>query len=431
MIAINAQESRTGREGPAGAGERFPVIGHLIASNFAGGPEKQILGLSAALAEEGWRTVIGSFRERRPQVEIIELAREQGLATFLIDTRSPFCPAAALQLRRVLRRQAIDVLVTHGYKANLIGYLGNHPARVAQLPILRGYTAENAKLRLYEAVDRRLLRRFPHVLCVSSATRRLALAFGLRPERVSVLHNAIDCPTDVSPRNLRSAYGLPAAARILVAAGRLSREKGHRYLIGALAALRDDQPPICLVILGAGREAPRLAAQIEQAGLQERVRLAGFRRDLLPELAGADLVVNPSLSEGLPNVLLEALALRRPVVATDVGGVTELVVPGESGRLVPAADAPALAEAIGQALREQGRTQEMAEEGFQRVVHEFSFERQAMHFKRFCTEALSHRRESALPRARRARSESRREDGCSEDHRRRPGGLDRPAAHGG
>ena len=107
--------------------------------------------------------------------------------------------------------------------------------------------------------------------------------------------------------------------------------------------LLDDAPTAHLVLLGSGAEEAALRRQVEQSGLTRRVAFAGFRRDVLACLAAADVVVNPSFTEGLPNVLLEAFSLGRPVVATDVGGTAELVQDGRSGWLVPAGNPAALA----------------------------------------------------------------------------------------
>jgi len=204
-----------------------------------------------------------------------------------------------------------------------------------------------------------------------------------------VLRNAIAPPRQVVPLDLRTTYRLVPTARLIVAAGRLSPEKGHRHLLAALALLRDEQPPVCLVLLGAGQAQGRLAAQIERAGLADRVRFAGFQREILPHLAGADLLVHPSLSEGLPNVLLEAFAVQCPVVATGVGGVPELVVPGETGRLVPPADPQSLAAAIREALAHPEATRTMAAAGRQRILADFSFQQQTAQFIDICAAALA------------------------------------------
>ncbi len=371
------------------------VVCHLIASNFAGGPEKQIVELSSRLGDVGWGVVVGSFRERRPTVEVIDLAAARGLQTFLIDTRSPFSPTAIGQLSRFLDQYDVDVLVTHGYKPNLIGYLTTRRSAVIQLPMVRGYTAESGRIRFYEAVDRWVLRRFERVLCVSEATKARLATYGIDKERVEVLHNAVACGGPHEALDLRSEFDLPRHARILVAAGRLSVEKGHRYLIEALQQLNHVDAPIHLIILGSGREEERLREQAAGAGLVDRVILGGFRKPILPYLAGADLVVNPSMTEGLPNVVLEALSIRAPVVATDVGGVAELILPGKTGRLVPAGDAAALAKSIDDALGDPSGTRAMAEEGYRLVSESFSFTTQANRFGRLCEDLIAPGRQSS------------------------------------
>ena len=143
-------------------------------------------------------------------------------------------------------------------------------------------------------------------------------------------------------------------------------------------------PPVCLVILGEGREAPALERQIASGGLEGRVVLAGFRPDIRPYLAAADLVVNPWLTEGMPNVVLEAMAAGAAVLATDVGGVGELIDPGRTGWLAPPGDAGALAEAIAAALADPARARALARAGAARAAESFSFEKQAERFAQFC-----------------------------------------------
>jgi glycosyltransferase involved in cell wall biosynthesis len=227
------------------------------------------------------------------------------------------------------------------------------------------------------------------VLCVSAATRELLVRLGVARDRIRVLHNAVDGDSTAIPLDLTKEFDLPRGARVLVAAGRLSPEKGHCDLVEAMARLKDHDPAVALVILGAGREAERLRAQVAAAGLAGRVVLGGFRDDVLRCIAGADLVVNPSLTEGLPNVVLEGLALGRPVVATDVGGVSELITPGETGWLVPPGDPAALAKSIVAALDDAPRARALVEAGQRRVAASFSFAGQAKRFAELCPELLT------------------------------------------
>jgi glycosyltransferase involved in cell wall biosynthesis len=149
------------------------------------------------------------------------------------------------------------------------------------------------------------------------------------------------------------------------------------------------EPPVHLLILGSGREEARLREQIHEAGLEDRISLGGFRNEVPRYLAGADLVVNPSLTEGMPNVLLEALSVGIAIVATDVGGTRELIVPMKTGRLVPPHDPESLACAITSALDRPEQSREWAENGRRFVTETLSFARQSEQLASLLTEATS------------------------------------------
>ncbi len=356
------------------------VVCHLIASGFAGGPEKQIVEQSARLVEQGWSVIVGSFRENRPDVEVIDNAKKRGLPTFLIETKSPFSPLAVIQLSKFINQFHIDLLVTHGYKATVIGYLARLRSRFDQLPVARGYTHEDWKVRLYESIDRWLLKRFPAVLCVSRATGDLLMRYGIHSDRIRVIHNAVACDPNVVALDLRQEFAISPQSPLLIAAGRLSPEKGHHYLVDAMKRLAASGSRACLILLGSGKELPRLEQQVATADLADRVFFGGFRKPILPYLAGADLVVNPSDTEGLPNVLLEALSVKTPVVATDVGGVAEIITDGKTGWLVPRARVDLLADAIKQALDNPSQAAALADNGQQLVKKSFSFKYQVAQF---------------------------------------------------
>ncbi len=359
-------------------------ICHLIASNFAGGPEKQIVELTTRLVEFGWEVRIGSFREGRSEVEIISRAQARGLETFLIDTRSPFSPAAVLQLRRQLRDFGAEILLTHGYKADTVGRLGVRGTGVRQIPVVRGFTGEDRKIRLYEALDRRILKSASALVSVSEATKRMLVDHGVRAERVHVVHNSVDCLLQPTSVDLHDLFSLPAGAPVVVAAGRLSPEKGHRFLVEALAICQEACPQAQLVLLGDGKLRGALEEQATALGLSDRVHLAGFRQDVLECLAAADLVVNPSLTEGLPNVVLEAMSVGTAVAATDVGGVAELIPDPDRGWLVEAGRPEALAAAMVEALSSDEERRRRAAGGRAHVREHFSFEVQRRRFCELC-----------------------------------------------
>lgn len=365
-------------------------IGHLIASDFAGGPEKQILTLSQQLRDRGWRVIIGSFGENRPRVEILENAGAIGFETFRVETRSPFDPRSILQIREQLHSHRLDVLVSHGYKANILGRIATVGTATRPLATVRGFTAATTNIVVYEKLERLVLRTFPLVLGVSEGTLAILRQHGLSGPRYRVLHNAVDCSITPDPVDLRREYSLPDDAQVLVAAGRLSPEKGHGYLVEAMARVRETNERAHCIIFGEGALASRLQSKIEKLGLEDRVQLVGFRRDVLRCLAAADLVVNPSLTEGLPNVVLEAMSQATAVVATEVGGVGELIVDGQSGWLVEPARPDRLAKAIGRALADDELRKTTGRESRRTAAERFSFEYQATRFQEYCRMLCSH-----------------------------------------
>jgi glycosyltransferase involved in cell wall biosynthesis len=158
--------------------------------------------------------------------------------------------------------------------------------------------------------------------------------------------------------------------------GRLSPEKGQKYLILAAKRIVEQGHRIRFLIFGEGKDKKKLELLIKELNLQETVILAGFVKNTFDYMRQADLIVNPSLTEGLPNVILEALALKKPVVATAVGGTAEIIEDQKSGYLVAPEDPAALADKILYALQHLEESQELAQVGFNLLQTKFSLETQ-------------------------------------------------------
>lgn len=354
---------------------------HLTASAGFGGPERQILGLAAALPD-GFRTTIASFREGGRCRDFLGRAAGAEFAAVELTNDTPRLAAGVREITELL--SDADVVLCHGYKAALLGRPAARRARVPAVAVSRGWTWENWKVRAYTLADQLHLRCMDHVVCVSEGQARKVRRAGVPPNRVSVIRNsarlsAFAGDPDPAARGKLLAY-FPAGAdvrRVIVAAGRFSPEKGFDVLLDAAAlALRAD-PHAGLVVFGDGDLRPHLEAQISRLHLADRVRLPGFIADLDILLPAADIVALPSHSEGLPNVLLEAAAAGVPVVATRVGGVPEVVADGKTGLLVPPAVPAALAVALGDMLADEARRRGFGAAGRRKMHAEFTFAAQA------------------------------------------------------
>lgn len=370
------------------------VIAHLIATNFYGGPEKQIATHALRLDAERFRFTLFSFIEYERQNELVGIARSQGTSVVELHTGNPFNPRSIRQVADALKQHQVDLLCVHGYKANVIGRLASWLVGIPQISISRGWTAENPRIRFYEKLDRLFLRFTNHIVAVSHGQKKKILQLGISTEKISVIHNAINLENSVKPPEigLRQQLGLPSDALVIASAGRLSPEKNYATMIEVARQICSSHPQAYFMVFGEGFLRPELAQKIESAGLQGRFLLPGFRKDLQSLLPEIDIFMLPSFTEGLPNVALEAFANKKPIVASAVGGTPEVVQHGVSGFLTTPEDVAGMVAGIQQLIADPGLRGKMGAAGYQYVAEYFDFAAQtAIYEKLYETVLKGHR----------------------------------------
>ena len=357
----------------------------LMASPFFGGPERVVLGLSQALSSS-CRTVFLSFAEGGRARPLLDHAAAAGFEAVELRYNFPRLFRAVSEVADHLRRVRADVVCCSGYKPDILGWLAARRVGVPVVAIAHGWTAANRRARVYEWLDKRIMRRLDAVVCVSEAQAEKVRAAGIRPERAIVIRNAIDADKFANPdpdyrRQLLAFFPQPLA-RIVVAAGRFSPEKGFDQLIEAAALVTRTDEQIGFVLFGDGPLRGDLERRVRERGLERRFVFAGFRTDLERFLPWCDAAVSSSYTEGLPVNVLEAQAAGVPVVATAVGGTPEVVEDGVGGYLVPAGDPAALARRLADVLRDESERKAMGARGRQRVCEEFTCAAQATQYLR-------------------------------------------------
>ena len=361
------------------------VIAYLTASPFWGGPERQMLGLARAMPQE-YRTVYLCMMEAGKARPFVEQVSRAGFPTLCLEHNYPHLLRATYEVIDALKRQHVSVLFTHGYKTDLIGLIAAKIARIPVVMVSRGWTGATARVRLYEKLDRRLLRFANRVVCVSEGQAQKVHAAGIKAERLLVIPNSID--TSRFARMDPQAMGIlqdlfpNPPAYIVMAVGRLSPEKGFAKLVEAADIVRRHRTDVGFALIGDGPQRIALENQVQALGLEGRFVLCGFRDDVDRLLPHAACLVQSSYTEGMPNVVLEAMAASVPVVATAVGGTTELVVSGSTGILTPAGDAQALANGVLDILGSEPQRVAMGIHARRRVQEHFTFTAQAASYVR-------------------------------------------------
>jgi glycosyltransferase involved in cell wall biosynthesis len=191
---------------------------------------------------------------------------------------------------------------------------------------------------------------------------------------VKVIHNGIDLHENIDPHEFTKRF---PGKKIIYSAGRLAIQKGFGYLIDAAAILLENRDDIVFFVSGEGRLADELKARVGMLGIENQFVFGGFAPDIHPYLMGCDLFVLASLFEGMPNVVMEAMAAGKPVIATDVNGTSELLEDGISGLIVPPADPAALASAIASLIDDKKRMESFGNAGKKRVEENFTVQQMA------------------------------------------------------
>ncbi|WP_422927895.1 glycosyltransferase [Singulisphaera sp. PoT] len=341
----------------------------LIPTLDRSGAEKQMVLLAKGLPRERFRVEVATLTRLGPlEYEL----RAAGIPITAIGKRLKVDPPALLRLIRFLKSRRFDVVQTWIFAANTYGRIA---AKAAGVPVV--VTAEMA-VDLWKgqgnlAFDRYLARWTDKVVGNSHAVVDFYREAGIPSDRLEMIFSGIEPvePPAVDPAEVRREFGFPEGCPLLLFAGRLAPQKGVADLLSALDLLQHVRPDLRTIIVGDGPLREQLESTARAFRLGEAVRFLGHREDVPRLLAASDILVLPSLYEGLPNVVLEAMQFGKPVIATAAPGTTEVVVHDETGILVPLSDHPSLARAIRKLVEDPTLAQRLGAAGRARVDAEF------------------------------------------------------------
>jgi len=348
-------------------------VAQLVTELDPGGAERVVYDLATGLDRARFDPLV------------ISLAPATGeVARWLAEARVPVASVgmtgkldygARRRLARILVREKVALLHAHLTHAIFLGRLAAADVRVPAV-VSTVHVAERRWRPWHYLADRLTARLCDVEVCVSEAVRRHTARRARVPEgKLRVIYDGVDVArfdAAVDRRAARRSLGCGSDDKVIVSLGRLRRQKGHDLALRAMAEVARREPAARLVIVGDGPERDRLARLHARLGMGERALFAGQRDDVPAVLAAADVVVAASRYEGFGLAVAEAMAARRPVVATRVDSLPEIVAAGVSGLLVPPEDVSALSEAVLRVLADPGLARALGESGRARIAGRFT-----------------------------------------------------------
>jgi len=348
-----------------------------ILSGTGGGADKTTLNSPRFLRHTRYAELIAYLHDPRDPAfaTLRRRAAARQCPLFEVADRGALSLSPLFRLAGLCRRYRIAIWHGHEYKSNLFGLLLRPLFGFRLVTTVHGWVSQSRQLALYYRIDAWCLRRYDRVVAVSRDLHAACLEIGVPEARLHLIENGIDADDYTRARPAEEARGaaVPAGRRVIGAMGRLAPEKGFSLLIAAVDRLIGAGRDLELWIAGDGELDGELRRLIAERGRGERIRLIGFQADARAFYEKLDIFCLSSLREGLPNVVLEAMAMEVPIVATACGGLGEFLRDGEDAIMVPPGAAEAIGAGLERLLDDPELRRRLAATARQRVERELSF----------------------------------------------------------
>jgi glycosyltransferase involved in cell wall biosynthesis len=347
---------------------------YILGTLEVGGAEKQLLKLLKSMDRTRFLPVLIALRGGALRDEFEEVCR-----VTVTGKRWKIDPAFLVRLIRTIKKEHPDILHTFMFTSNTWGRIAGI---IAGVPVIidSERCVDLWKRWYHRLIDRVLLRFTFRVIGNSDAVKNFYQRTEKIPEdKISVVYNGVDLNEfsgiDVSP-SLKKEMGIEWARFIIGAGGRFTEQKGFINLLRAVPLILKVYPDSVFVFVGDGPLRGSFEKFVRDKKLERNIIFTGYRRDILRIFALCDIIAVPSLFEGMPNIILEAMALKKPVVGTDIPEIAELVEDGKNGLLVPVKNnSKVIAEKIITLLQGPGPRRSMGEKGYNTVMEKFSLDK--------------------------------------------------------
>ena len=372
----------------------------LVDSFNVGGTESQAVELARRMDPAAYDLTVGCLKKEGPLLDRLQKSSIQVIEFYPQGGIDSIGGAREmLRLAAFLRRERFEVVHTHDLWSNLLGVPA---ARMVRVPVIVSSRRDLSQFAWYKTSRRVWLRRIQNlsniVLANANSIREGLIAEdGFAPEKIRVIRNGVETETiQTTARDRERLFPGIGNSKLVVLVGNMHSDvKGHPWLIEAAQTVVREFPSTRFVLVGDGQDRKKCENQVANLGLRQNFLFLGRRKDVPEILACCDVAVLPSRAEGLPNAVLEYLASGLPTVATEIGGITEIIQDGNTGVLVPPENSDALARAVARLLRDPELSRKLGRSGREYVQRNFSFERLVREVDALYTELLESRGHSS------------------------------------
>jgi glycosyltransferase involved in cell wall biosynthesis len=360
--------------------ERLKVL-LLISSAGFFGAENVVLQLARELAREASiMPLVGSLENPlSPHLELLERCEESGIRTVRFQCKGRMDTGTIPKVRQFLREQKISIIHSHGYKSDFVAYFAAKRLSIIRISTCHTWNKDSFRHYLYARLDKMILKSFDMTIGVSKEICNQLLGAGIRPERTRFIANGISFDQPEKKPDLqttRAELGIKPESVVVGMIGRFVPQKGHKYLLEISKEIVEKKPGTIFLLVGDGP----LLDEMKRTYNYPWIVYAGIRKDMPAIYQCIDILALPSLYEGLPMVVLEAMACRRAVIASCVGEIPDVITDRATGLLLKPGDPEALKHALFSLLQNQEERDRLAGNGYEWAKSRFDSARMAREY---------------------------------------------------
>jgi glycosyltransferase involved in cell wall biosynthesis len=356
----------------------------LISSIGFFGAENVIAELVTELATSEFEPIIGVIRNlKNPHLELVDFARKNNIESVIFEAQRQFDLQAIASIRNFIKGNNVDIVQTHGYKSDFYGIFAALFENVHLLATCHPWIKTSRRGKAYAKIDKLLLKKFSRIVAISDQVKKEILDAGIPDNKISIIDNGINLhrfEEQFDTKEIRKQFGIPLESQVIGTVGRLDLEKGHHILLEAAKIVIQKNPSTFFVIVGDGYLKNDLTSRAEELKIEDHILLPGTLKEIPKILSVFDIFVLPSLTEGLPMALLEAMAAKKPVIASRVGAIPKVIIDYETGILIKPGDVNELSNGIIDLLRDKDKANLIVKNAYNKIVQEFSSNRMAKQY---------------------------------------------------